>query len=446
MNSLRVCIAVALCLSAGSALGGAFTASSNTGFPITAVMHPKGYTGSGGNVNNTVCLDTRVLPTGVSAATVEATVQKAVRTWNRQRAVTGNLSLPFGNNDVTVFPQIDYESTLAHEIGHCVGLAHPNLATESGLPSADRNYTQARVGVNTVFDLDAGTDTLKGSSDDVRGDDVNRFWFRKGNNDPMAFPSIIDPSTFSVSLSDLPMGHSYAANGDRDVLNALGYPNTESVMQQGQFNNEAQRRITPEDQSTLRIGMAGVDETQGTGDDYTLSLNYIGQVSSDNACDIQINFNPDGDFAYCSFGATTINSSHLRITVATVSLDRDTDWYFSPTENTQISVSTNPSPPATGTSNTMTVFVDRLFGGMTGTPDGNFEVQLGNQTCTGTLSASDTDTSTGSCSITPSSTGTQTLSALYLGNAGFDASVVSQSVTVGNAAPADQVFYSGFEG
>lgn len=442
---LYLACGAALLVASNAAFAGAFTASAGTSRPITSVTHPKGYVGTGGVITNTVCLRTDVLPTGVSAATVEATLKKAVRTWNRQRAVTNNLSRPFGNNDISTSGQFDYESVLIHEMGHCLGLSHPNLATESGVANADRDYTQAREGTNAIFDMNAGTDGIKGSSDDVRGDDVNRYWFRKNSNDPMAFPSVIDPSTFSVDLADLPAGHSFAANGDRAVLAALGYPNAESAMQQGQFNNEAQRRITPEDLSTIRIGMAGVDDTQGTVDDYTLRLTYNGQISGADSCDINVNFNPDNSFAFCSFGFFAINTSHFRISSAVVSLDAAANWYFSPTENTDVSVSTSPTTLTSGTATTMNVSVNRLSADMTGTPPGSVEVSLGGQSCTATLSAADADTSSGSCSLTPSGNGSQTLTALYLGDAGFDASEISSSVTVGNAAPGGQIFQNGFE-
>ena len=430
---------------APSVWAGAFTTSSGTTRPITAITHPKNYVGTGGTVTNTVCLRTEVLPTGVSAATAEATLIKAVRTWNRQRAVTNNLSRSFTNNDISVSSQFDYESVLVHEMGHCLGLSHPNLATESGVASADRDYTQAREGANTSFDLNAGGDGRKGSADDVRGDDLNRYWFRKNSNDPMAFPSVIDPSTFSLDLADLPAGHTYAANGDRDVLNALGYPNAESVMQQGQFNDEAQRRITPEDLSTIRLGMAGLDETQGTADDYTLRLTYGGQITGSNSCDINVNFNPDGDFAYCSFSFSSINSSHQRIVSAVVSLDAPANWYFSPSENTRVMVSSSPTSLTSGVNATMNVSVDRLSSAMTGTPPGSVEVSLGSQSCTATLSAADSDTSSGNCVLTPAGSGSQSLNALYLGDAGFDASESTQTVTVGTPAPAGQIFHNGFE-
>lgn len=425
---LRLGVVISCVLTAGSAQAGAFLFSDSTARPIDTIAHPRTFTGAGGEVVNSVCLNTSVLPTGVSAATVEATLLKAIRTWNRQRPVTRNLRAG-GNNDIGS-SQIDYESTLLHEMGHCIGLSHPNLASESGLDDPQRNATQARRGADNVFDTDDGADNIFGSADDVRDDDVNRFWFRIDSNDPMAFPSVIDPSTFSVDPSDLPGGQLFAANGDRAVLAALGYVNTESVMQQGQFNDEAQRRITPEDMSTLRIGMAGLDEIQGTADDYTLRLVYGGQVSS-NTCDINVTFGTA--FASCSFSGTQVgpNANHRVLTSALIEMGRTTNWHFSQTENTAVAAAVDPTSPDTGSTATVEVSVDRLSGVMTGTPGGSFEATVGSSTCTGVLSDSDSDTSTGSCDLLFADPGVQAVTVLYLGDQGFDASETSFEVTVG---------------
>ena len=103
----------------------------------------------------------------------------------------------------------------------------------------------------------------------------------------MTIESTVDASTYSRDLADLPVGDLFAANADRDVTAALGFPDTEAVMQQGQFIDEDQRALNHDDVATLRLGMAGLDETAGTADDYTLTLTYAGMTT---ACDIVLDF------------------------------------------------------------------------------------------------------------------------------------------------------------
>ena len=101
-----------------------------------------------------------------------------------------------------------------------MGLAHPNHATESGLSDPAANGTKSGRGVNTVFDQGAGADTRHGSSDDVRGDDVNLHWYLRNLNDPGQLPAVFDSSTLAVALNALPSGHTFAANADRAVMAA----------------------------------------------------------------------------------------------------------------------------------------------------------------------------------------------------------------------------------
>ena len=104
----------------------------------------------------------------------------------------------------------------------------------------------------------------------MRGDDGNLYWYASGSNDPMAYPAIIDASTFRRTLGGLGGGQLFARNGDRTVLMGLGYSNTESVMQQGQFSDEAQRRLTGEDMRESARA-EGLDSVQGNADDYTIA-------------------------------------------------------------------------------------------------------------------------------------------------------------------------------
>ncbi|NKI34828.1 hypothetical protein HFP89_06580 [Wenzhouxiangella sp. XN79A] len=302
------------------ALAGAYISSSGT-FP-DRITHPSGYTGTGGTLNVSVC----IAPTSESIADMEVSVRNAIFNWNQLTPVSPNLFLG-GANDIPS-GQIDFESTVVHEIGHCIGLAHPNAATESGLPNEDRNYTKAGQGSNGVFDLDPGADGIKGSADDLRGDDISLHWFNPDNN-PFVLFEPVDVSNYFIDLADLPAGDTFPANADRTVGAALGFPDSEAVMQQGAFFDEDQRQLGVSDVAMIRLAASGLDETQGTGDDYTLQLVYGGVQSG---CDITVQVT-GGSFAFCSVGTTTVSGRHRRVTAATVQMGSATnfDWFFNQT-------------------------------------------------------------------------------------------------------------------
>lgn len=301
------------------------------------VTHPQGYTGTGGTLNVSVGID----PTSVNASDMVVSTQNVINTINAMAVTTGNLQAANVPGS-----QWDFESVLLHEMGHALGLAHCNLATESGLLGEDREYTKASDGDGDgdqnepgEFNLDPGTDARRGSSDDIRGNDINLNWFRKGVNNPAAaLPSTVDHSTFSRSLADLPGGHTYAANGEEDVLGDLGVANTEAIMQQGSPPAEAQRTMIAEDVAALRVAMAGLDETQGTADDYTINLTYAGLTTN---ADIVIDF--DGaqtGFAVTLVSGFFINSDHVRLadrsgfTYIPIFFDPNAvTWFFNQTSN-----------------------------------------------------------------------------------------------------------------
>ena len=93
---------------------------------------------------------------------------------------------------------------------------------------------------------------MRGSSDDVRGDDANLHWFRMANNNPFTLATTVDSTTYARDISALPGSDLFAVNGDRTVAALLGFANTEAVMQQGQYSDEAQRELTHDDVATLR--------------------------------------------------------------------------------------------------------------------------------------------------------------------------------------------------
>jgi hypothetical protein len=321
---------------------GAFIGSQSN---VNRVAHPPPYTGAqSGEIVATVCL----APGSPVAA--EIPTRNAVATFNRMLATLGN-NVP-GSSVGKPGGRPDYESVLLHELGHCIGLDHSTLGP-SELSTSDFSdprlyYTIATAGPNGILDTGAGTDSVRASRDDVRGDDVNRHWYRNGTNNPFEIPSgRIDRVTHSVALGNLPGGHSFveaatsffpcrAESGDTSFLR--GQPRTQDVMFPVYCQGNVYRNLSPNDVRTLSIARAGAsgDATQ-TSDNYSLRLNYIGFASS---CNIKIEFVSSAGFAFCSISFSPsgnnafIGSANARFqTFGTGS--GEINWWFNPTDTSQ---------------------------------------------------------------------------------------------------------------
>ena len=291
-------------------------------FGYDVVTHPFGYLGTGGVLDISVGID----PTSVYTDEMVISTQNVINTWNSLIPTTGNLLF----NQISGY---DFESVLLHEMGHALGLGHPNLASESKLPNSnDWDYTKATEGDNGVFELNPGTDGVRGSSDDIRGDDVNLNWFRKSNNNPFTIAETVDSTSYSRdTTNDLPSGHNYSTNADRDVATLLGYSNTEAVMQQGVYPDEAQRTLGHDDVAGIRYAMSGLDELAGTSDDYTISLSYAESAFANIVIDFD---HTKTDFAATSLLGSEIDATgHFRITGSTIYFNTGYDWFFNNVEN-----------------------------------------------------------------------------------------------------------------
>jgi hypothetical protein len=298
---------------------------------VDVVTHPKGYVGTGGEITVTVGIATTTDPTFQTQ--MEIPMRNAIKVWNEQQVTTGNLG--FGSDNDIPSNAIDYESTLLHEMGHCIGLGHVNLASESGLTGADQNYTKTTDGIDNVFNLGIGPDNVRGSHDDIRGDDENLHWFNIGVNNPFTIASPVDASTYSRNLTDLPGSETFSTNGDRTVATLPKYnvTDTEAVMQQGTSNDEAQRMLTADGVATLQLGMSGLDMVAGTSDDYTINFQYIGV---DDSADILVHIEGTS-FAFCSTGGAFISGgtgTHVRITSAEIFMGTSFNWHFNQTPST----------------------------------------------------------------------------------------------------------------
>ena len=293
---------------------------------VNIVTHPSTYTGTEDVVTVRVCID----PASPNATDMEYSVQQNIAEFNQLTPTTGNVLLGGSNNIPS--NSIDFESVALHEIGHCLGMAHVNAASESGLTGNQQNYTRATDGVDDILNLNAGADGVIGSSDDVRGDDVNLHWFRTSNNDPFTIDTVVDSTTYSRDLADLPVGHNFAANADRAVSTLLGYSQTEAVMQQGSSFDEAQRTLGHDDVATLRYAASGLNELEtdpgnpNQTDNYSIVLEY-GGISATN-CDISMGITTTPGLAFCSVGGAGLSATHVRISSAVIEFGDSYNWFF----------------------------------------------------------------------------------------------------------------------
>lgn len=289
------------------------------------ITHPSGYTGEGGKVTVSVCID----PKSESQTEMAIAIQNSIDHWNRLEPNHGNSEM--SPESGVPSDRVDAESVLMHEMGHCIGIAHPNLASESELKGEDRRFARALTGSDGDYSLDAGSDGVIANANDQRGDDVNLHWFRKSNNDPFSIAEVVDASTYSVDLADLPAGDAYPTVAGAQVSSSRSLSRTEAVMHQGIYYGEKRTGLGHDDVAMVRLAMAGTDRVQDTESSYELELVYEG-VGSD--CDITVEMGGHA-FAQCSVGGSSIDSNHWRVSDATIKMASTSyiDWHFNDTLN-----------------------------------------------------------------------------------------------------------------
>lgn len=281
------------------------------------IVHVSGYNGVGGHY----ALSVGIAPTSVHASAMVTPTLNALTVWNQLAPTVNNVTL-----NALSGSQLDYESVLLHELGHALGLDHPNQADRD---NSNARYAASTKGSDALFTYSAGADGKAGSSDDLRSDDVSLNWFQKGVNDPWTLATTIDTTTYSQSASDLPSGQTYAAIATREndaSVSSSGY-RSETAMVQGVWYNEIQRTLGADDVAGIRFAMSGKDGLQGTSDDYTFSLVYAGLTTS---ADITLDFGSSTGVAGTTVGVQKLigSANHYAATDSSIVFSTSYSWYF----------------------------------------------------------------------------------------------------------------------
>ncbi|MFK8054968.1 MAG: hypothetical protein AB8F78_02510 [Saprospiraceae bacterium] len=288
---------------------------------IDVVAHPHGYTGTGGALTINIGIDI----TSVNAADMAIPVQNVVNTFNALSSTVGNIATGAANN--VPFSEYDFESVLLHEMGHSLGLAHCNIGFSSANPSGIEEFSNSTNGPDNTYDTNNGADNIDGTADDLRDDDVNLNYFKISDNDPFSLAGTFDNSTYSRDIAVLPGTDSYSENASLQAGPGL----SEAALQQGSPNGQAQRELHPDDEAGLRYAMSGLDEIQGNSDDYTITLNYVGEVTAaSGSADILIDFDSgQTGFAVSQSGGTFVSADHVSITTNSIFFHPTVvTWFF----------------------------------------------------------------------------------------------------------------------
>ncbi|MEM6453724.1 MAG: hypothetical protein AAF772_01385 [Acidobacteriota bacterium] len=288
-----------------------------------AITHPPGFDGSGGALSYDIC----VLK---GSGRFIGPLQRAMATWNALIPTIGNCIgcklWEDGSEGLTI---AHAETTLLHELGHCpLGLDHPDRNWDAAGDGVwePTSFTRSWDVANPPNGIRAGPDFLRGTLDDIqqRGGGAipeSVHWFRRMDNNPFAIDgTVIDSQTFSRSvLTNLPAGHSWAANANKRVSQALGLPDTQSVMYSRQVEGEIKVALTADEVNMLEMARTGVDQTAGTSDDYTVELRYVESCDQADVIIALGSFMDMGTIAACratveyAFPQAPMLARHLRV-------------------------------------------------------------------------------------------------------------------------------------
>lgn len=400
------------------------------------VAHQNYYGGGGELSSIRVCIDNSINPALATAA--EPAVRNVIATYNRFRSLADN-TFASGADTSAPADQVDFETVLLHEFMHAHGLDHPNQADN---PAGNGTYgyydSRSGDGANGVLDRLGDADGIPGSADDQRGDDVNLLWYPRGSNDPAFLPAVVDTTTMARTLDHLPPGQHFAANGNSEVMTALGHPNSEAVAVQGYIQGQVGRHLHNDDLAMLRLARAGIDGIAGTADDYRSTAVFAGYYNNPQGgeCNIVVRFNDEVAFAGTFVGLAPLVPNHWRLIYPTrMRFNPAVNWYFTPGPNTVMQI--DPVTPAASVGiapySVQATVGKAAYNLMSGTPRGTVVVRDGDrddpQTATCSIELAPASGGTGSCTLTPLTAGQKTLTADYVGWGGWDGNTATAAHT-----------------
>lgn len=307
-----------------TAHSGAFIGSYKHAKPLL-ITHPLGYDGS----TKTLYISVGHSSGFLFSEDMQTSIKNIIATWNEQQPSSYNLIN--GESEGMAFTDMDLESTLLHEMGHCLGLDHPNIGDKSQI-NPTSNATLTLKGSNHYFNLLSNNDQVDGSPDDNRGNDTNLHWFNQYNN-PFMMPDSSDVRSLYINKAYLPNNDIFIANGSREFALLLGLINTEVVMQQQAFPQEIQRQLSADDIYTLQLAQAGFDRIHNTEDDYRIQLYYVGETDE---ADILLQPSLD-NLASCrvGFNIHPQNANHAIIVSSDIYINIQQSWHFNLALNNQ---------------------------------------------------------------------------------------------------------------